>query len=717
MFGLRGKRRLVLASAGGVSMALVLVLAMIFTSAPLPTFAVAPQAQPSPGSGDWPLYGNDMSNERYQNFDQISTSNVSQLKPAWVFHTGLLDEHASFEATPIVVNGTMYVTTGHDDVYALDAATGAEKWAYHPESEMPPLDKISICCGRDNRGVAYGDGKVYIGRLDGILVALNAQTGQVAWKAEVEEWQNNYALTMAPQFVNGEVIIGTSGGEYKIRGHVDAFDASNGNHLWRFYTTEPGTWAGDSWKTGGAPVWTTPAVDPQLGMLYFPTGNAAPDLNGSMRAGKNLYTASVVALDIKTGKLQWYFQEVHHDIWDYDGPQPAILFDVKVNGQTIPAIGHGNKNGFYYILDRRNGQPIYAAPETPVDTSPSWQNPWPTQPESSVQSLIPHKLNSQPADPYVQAVPQYTAPMQQPQAMQPGPHGGYEWPPMAYSPRTKYVYLNGAYDPHSFQAFPSATAGFASNANSHLDGISKYGIVGAIDTSTGKIAWQMQASNGIFSGMTVAGDLVFFGKDDGTFYAADAKSGKILWSFHSSDPYVGGASAGPISYMANGQEFIADAFGGTTTERGSHLDPMGDAVIAFALPSGSYSGATQMEATPFPTATPAQLTVEATESGESFETPGAQMTAVAATPAITATIAPTPTAAFTPIVVPTAAMTATLAPLPTAAFTVTAAYTPRAEVQAAGTVTTTATPTATSPSATMPTATMAPLGPSPTPKP
>ncbi|HWE62489.1 MAG TPA: PQQ-binding-like beta-propeller repeat protein [Chloroflexota bacterium] len=263
----------------------------------------AEQAQVTTGTLDWPYYGHDLGNMRYQDADQINPTNVANLVPIWVFHTGVLDAQSSFEVSPIVVAGTMYISTGHDDVFALDAATGVEKWAYHPEAAMPPFSKLSICCGRDNRGVAFANGKIFLARLDAVLTALDAQTGRVVWQAPVADWRQGFTMTMAPQVIDRLVIVGISGGEYLSRGAVVAFDAETGRRVWQFDTTLPGgTWADGSWARGGAPVWSNPSVDPRLGLIYVPTGNAAPDLNGFFRAGQNLYTASIVALDVRSGQ-------------------------------------------------------------------------------------------------------------------------------------------------------------------------------------------------------------------------------------------------------------------------------------------------------------------------------------------------------------------------------------------------------------------------------
>ena len=269
----------------------LLAISLITIGAAVPRSAAQEKEQENL---NWPYYGNDPGNMRYQNVDQINPANVSRLKPAWVFHTGVHDKDASMETTPIVLNGVMYLTSGHDDVFAVSARTGSQIWAYHP-TDLPPLGKLPLCCARNNRGVAAGQGRLYLARLDATLVALNQSTGQQLWKATVDDWHNGYTMTIPPQYVNGLVIVGVSGGEYFIRGHVDAYNAKTGSLVWRFYTTDPNTFAGDSWKKGGGPVWQNPSFDLGLGMLYFSVGNTGPDINGVPRAGTNLYTTCVVA--------------------------------------------------------------------------------------------------------------------------------------------------------------------------------------------------------------------------------------------------------------------------------------------------------------------------------------------------------------------------------------------------------------------------------------
>jgi quinohemoprotein ethanol dehydrogenase len=559
---------------------LAVLLTLLFTRAGSQT--ANPQKQ------DWPFYGNDPGGMRFVDTDQINPANVSGLQPAWIFHTGVMSNNTSFESQPIVVDGVLYVTSPHGHVFALDAVNGSLKWTFNPD--MPPLSELAICCGQTNRGVAVGNGKVFVGQLDATLIALDAATGRVAWKITVDRWQDRWTETMAPLFMNGKVIIGASGGEYQRRGHVRAYDAETGRMVWEFYTVPgPGefgneTWAGDSWRTGGGTVWTTPSADPQLGLIYVTTGNAAPDENGSQRAGMNLFTASIVALDVNTGQRRWHFQEVHHDIWDYDAPQPVHLFTLDRNGQQIPALGHANKNGFYFILDRRDGRPLYDVREVPVPTEPAWQHPWPTQPVPATEPLIPQKIETAP--PGVRAGPMYTVPQEQATAIQPGFESGPEWPPSAYSPRTRYAYLQaGGYAPSLYRAIPPLVNSFGSTGGAPPD-IENYGLFVAMDTTTGRIAWQKRLAEKMFSGVVAAGDLVFFGENNGRFNAVHAKSGDVLWSFKSDMTGIGGANGAPAVYTVNGRQFVVMAFGGNNGLQGSSP---GDALIAFALPQGGQT--------------------------------------------------------------------------------------------------------------------------------
>jgi PQQ-dependent dehydrogenase (methanol/ethanol family) len=558
-----------------------LVSGFVFAAAVAGVAAGVAGAQPI-GNLDWPSYGNDLANTRFQSVDQITPANVSELKPAWVFHTGVLDPKASLEVSPVEVGGTVYVTDGHDDVFALDATTGAVKWSYTPQI---PFDRISLCCGRNNRGIAIGDGKVFLARLDDVLVALDASTGAVDWQKTVADVSANYSMTLAPQFVDGKVIVGLAGGEFQVRGEVMAFDANTGNQVWQFFTTQPdGSWAGNSYLGGGAPVWETAAVDLNLGLIYVNTGNAAPDLNGIHRNGQNHWAASIVALDVNTGAFRWGFQEVHHDIWDYDSAQPPILFNGVHDGRTYLGIGNCSKNGNYYILDRQTGQPVFPVTETPVpSTKPGWQHAWPTQPVSSVEPLTPLSVQPGTVPSDDQTAPQYTPPQETPLAIIPGDDGGCEWPPGAFSPRTHFVYYGTRYEPALFQTFPNNTTGIASTF-SEVDGAKNYGIFGATDVNTGKVVWEDTVSQPAKSGLAVAGDLVFFGESNGLFHGADAGTGKILFTFDgTSIPDGGGANASPSVYVSGGREYVVNAFGGNVPDQ-EFGSVTGDAVVAFALP-------------------------------------------------------------------------------------------------------------------------------------
>lgn len=570
-------------------------LALTFTVTAGAAGATPAAPAPAARSVNWPYYGNNLGSTRYQNVDQVSTGNVGKLRPAWIFHTGVLSTAASFEASPIVINGVMYVSTGLDDVYALNATTGSELWGYHPEKSMPKLSKLSICCAEDNRGVAYAGGMIFIARMDGVLVALNAHTGKPVWQTRVADWRHGYTMTIAPQVAGDRVVVGVSGGEYEIRGFVAAYSQRTGALDWRFYTTQPGTWAGKSWRKGGAPVWGNPAVDPSLGLVYFTTGNAAPDMNGKLRAGKNLYSASIVAVSLATGRLRWYFQEVHHDIWDYDGPQPPMLFDVRAHGRTVPALGHCNKSGEYYILNRRTGKPVFPVTERSVPAGPKWQHAWPTQPISSVQPLTPQSVSYTP--PGLASAAEFTPPTKHPQLMQPGADGGCEWEPAAYSPRTRDVYYETRYLPAVNTANPAhpngSTGGeiLGSNSSEPVPGVRYYGIVGAVSTTTGHVAWRHALPMLVKSGMLVAGNLVFYGDNNGTFTAADARSGAPRWNFQATRyGTVGAPAAGPVAYAAGGHEYVASPFGGNSLDAAFQGSVNGDAVVAFALPGPHYGG-------------------------------------------------------------------------------------------------------------------------------
>jgi quinohemoprotein ethanol dehydrogenase len=586
------------------------------------------------GSHDWLHHGNDLANTRFQNLDQINPGNAKNLNVAWVFHTGVLDPLAELEATPIEVDERLFITDGHDDVFALHAATGKMLWKFDGFSDEAQLAAFFLCCGRNNHGVAYGDGTVFVGRFDDSVVALNAETGKLVWKRTIANFHDKVSINSAPQFVEAGghelVIISLSGGEYEIRGQVFALDAKTGNTVWHFSTTQPTSFAGQSFLTGGAAVWVPPAIDADLGLVYLSVGNAAPDIRGEDRGGDNLFSASIVAINLFTGVPVWHFQEVHHDIWDYDSAQPAVLFSLEKDGKQFSALGHCRKNGQYYILDRRTGEPIYKVTEEPVPPSgpgAAFQNAAATQPVSAVEPLTPLRFNQltaeeqpdkaaitaafssflAPGQKEVVLSPEYTPPDETLRLIMPGDNGGCEWAPAAYSPRTKYVYYGARHDPDVFKTHSGNTSLIHQAVNgdlhlgstfiNHVPGAKPFGLYGATDTRTGKVIWKIRIPQPAKSGVLVAGDLVFFGEGNGTFDAADARTGKMLFSFHAPGKITnaGGAAAGPMAYLVDGREFVVNAFGGNVPDRGvtSNGDclgggslcdnPVGDAYIAFAL--------------------------------------------------------------------------------------------------------------------------------------
>src|ERR1700733_6631594 len=534
---------------------------------------------------DWPYYGADLYNSRFANIDQINPTNVSELKPAWTFYTGVLgDPNMSMEMTPIVTDGMLFITTGDDDVFALNPATGVKIWHYSP-TDMPKISTLPVCCNNDNRGVAYGAGMVFDARLDGKLVALNAKTGAVVWSTIVDTASNGAGMTLAPQYIGAsagtipEVLVGVTGGEFAVRGHLDAYNPATGKLLWRFWTTNPATWAGTSWQHGGASVWGTPTYDPTLNMVYFSTGNAYPWPYGGNRAGTNLYATSMVALDATSGELQWFFQETHHDIWDFDGPQPTLLF--SWNG--IPAIEHTSKTGYMWILDRASGEPLIPYAEVPIPPTPAnaaFQHPWPTQPVSSVESLVEHLASPVPAGAI--AAPMWTTTGPTPMVYAPWAGGGMEWPPAnpADCPPLTPIGSGGL-------LFCGATFGAGNLGVSH-------GVYGAVNTLNGKVAWTIPVTTTTpDSGMSVAGDLVFMGDSTGLFYAASAATGQILWVFDAwTVPKATGGNASAAIYEINGVEYVVYGFGG---EPGNSF-ALGDAVIAFALPSAITAAAAKAKA-------------------------------------------------------------------------------------------------------------------------
>jgi quinohemoprotein ethanol dehydrogenase len=580
-------------------------------------------------SENWITNGGTLMNQRYSPLDQIDTKNVADLKGVWRTHLRKSATAAKYsaESQPLVYDGVIYVPTGEDDVFAVSVATGNILW-HHAGNLDPSIN--TVCCGWLSRGVALGDGMVYIGRLDGTLMALDQQTGKQVWQTKVGDWRKGYTVTAAPLYYDGMIVTGVSGGEFSIRGRVQAYDAKTGKEVWRFYTIPgPGevghdTWPQDneSWQHGGAPVWQTPAVDPELGLLYFSTGNASPDLNGAERAGDNLFASSIVALDVKTGKHRWHFQQVHHDIWDYDGPSPVVLFDA--DGKK--GIAQASKTGWLYMLDRKTGKPLFDIKERAVPQNEA-QKTAKTQPIPSYDPFIPHEVSDADYEAIVKLVkknakggrvppstraPDIYEPFDQGvTVITPGPQGGTNWQPVSYNPDTEMFYVcamggTSGYT-RSKTLVPKAKQGGVADFGGTFTsaGFGSYtGYLSAIDATSGEIKWQKRWPESCYAGsVTTAGGLVFVGRNGGDLQAYDAKTGDQLWSFQTG----AGANSTATVFEQDGKEYLVFYAGGNSLAATAHGDNLWlfslDGKLGPAKAAGAGEGAGHAGETPPETST------------------------------------------------------------------------------------------------------------------
>ena len=565
-------------------------------------------------SSDWLSNGRDYANTRFAPLDQIDTHNVATLVPRWIYQTG---KAATFEATPLVEHGVMYVSEPLSSVTALDAATGKRLWHYQ---HVPTMKKL--CCGPANRGVGLGGGRVYVATVDAHLIALDKTTGKVMWDialatpdaATTEDTsllgkvkdagtrgasgQSGVGANSAPLYYDGKVFIGITGvgyglhleadrpgvplgtvvgiaGKYGRAGFLAAFDAANGKRIWQFDSTQKG-WEGDfvektaygvalhrdiaaekaedaklkaagdePWRTGGGTVWHTPALDPKLRLLYFGIGNPSPQATGEGRPGDNLYSVSLVAVDIDTGKLRWAFQQVPHDLWGYDVASPPSLFDVTIDGKTIPAVGEASKVGWYFVNDRRNGRLLYKS------------------------------------EPFVPQQNLFKAPTPDGIVIAPGVGGGASWSPASVDVAKQVVYVAAMHLPAFFKtATLPAVDGKPPVDYTTADpaDVPRFGTLSALDLAhDGKILWQVKTPQPLVGGVVATkGGLVFTGEGDGDFDAYDAASGKRLWHFACG----AGVNAPPVTYEVGGKQYVAVAAGGSAIWG----YPQGDALLVFALP-------------------------------------------------------------------------------------------------------------------------------------
>ena len=539
----------------------------------------------------WITNGGSLYNQRYSPLTLINRDNVKGLKGLW--RTGMgsgAGPGTAGQAQILAYEGTIYVANGVNDVFAMDVETGRTLWTYHGN----PNPKGGSPIGKVSRGVALGDGKVFVGHTDGQLAALDQRTGNVIWKIAAEDWQQGYAITAAPLYYEGLVIVGFNGGEMGTRGRLKAFDAKTGKVKWTFFTVpapgEPGseTWPQDSdaWTRGGAGIWQTPAIDPELGLLYFTTGNPGPDLNGSVRKGDNLFSVSVIALDAKTGKYRWHFQQVHHDIWDYDSPNPVVLFDAPYDGKMRKGIVEVSKTGWAYILDRETGKPLVGIEEKPVPQEPR-QATSATQPYPIGDSIVPQQIDIVPDGARVDAngeVPNkgriFTPFWTDQIVVKPGTMGGANWPPSSYDPESHLLYVCASDRISTFWVRqPLETPGpnkvYMGGSFGQAD-VDDGGVFAAIDVRTNKLAWRQQWREICYSGSVVtAGGLVFVGRADGRLTALDKRNGSKLWEFMTD----AGVNSTVTTFEHKGKQYVVVHAGGGVFANGKP----GDGIWMFSL--------------------------------------------------------------------------------------------------------------------------------------
>jgi quinohemoprotein ethanol dehydrogenase len=543
----------------------------------------------------WYTNGGNVYNQRHTPLDQINTDNVGELLGEWQIDlNSATDAKYSAETQPLYDNGTLFVSTGENDVFAVDVERGEVKWRYEGDLNQ----KIStLCCGWTSRGVAISEDYVFASKVDGSVVALDRDTGEELWSTPVGRWQKGETITSAPLYYDGLVITGISGGEYGIRGRLTALDAETGNEQWRFYTIPgPGedgheTWpaGSDLWRRGGAPVWHTPAVDPELGLLYFVAGNTAPDFDGSDRPGENLFANSLIALDVETGERRWHYQQVHHGIWDYDPSSPPLLFDLEYDGEMRQGIAQASKTGWVYILDRRTGEPLVGIEEREVPQEPR-QNTSPTQPHPVGDPFVPQQISQEEADALIEASDddrnwkyknrgRIFTPFYGDTGViaKPGTLGGNNWPPPSFSPDTGYMYVCAVdeaavftsseveYDPSRIRQGEQ----FLGSAFTSPEGAERRGTFTAMDLRDNTIAWQKEWDDACYSGsVTTGGGLVFVGHNDGRLIAYDVEDGEELWSFQTG----AGANAPATVFEYKGTEYVAFYAGGNSLMGTEHDD-------------------------------------------------------------------------------------------------------------------------------------------------
>ena len=486
--------------------------------------------------GNWLTYSGNYSGHRFSPLEQINDRNVARLKPVWSYQVNSLQK---FESTPLVVDGVMYLSEAPSNVTALDTRTGRPLWKYR--RVLP--DDVRVCCGMVNRGVAVLGDLVYIGTVDAHLVALDSKTGEVRWDTTVADYKAGYSITVAPLAVKDKIVVGMAGGEYGVRGFLDAYDAKTGKRAWRFWTIpgpgEPGnqSWKGDTWKTGSATTWVTGAFDPESNLIYWGTGNPGPDWNGEQRGGDNLYSDCLIAVDADSGKLKWYFQFTPHDVHDWDATEVPILVDGEVRGKKRKMVVFANRNAFYYVLDRTSGEFLagkaYAKQTWAKGLDDSGR---PVVLEGTSPSLAGTKV-------------------------WPSVSGSNNWYSPSYSPRTDLLYVATRESGSIYflgEAEYKEGEQFNGGGFRSIPGEEEYGAIRALHPATGAVAWEYKLFTPPWAGvLSTAGNLVFGSTNEGQAFALQASTGKPLWRYQAG----GMARANPVSYTSDGKQYVAMAIG------------------------------------------------------------------------------------------------------------------------------------------------------------
>jgi len=492
----------------------------------------------------WLTYSGDYTNQRHSPLTQITPENVQRLAAQWAFQTDTLGK---FEATPLVMDGIIYITGPLDTGWALDARTGRQIWRQRREL---PGDLIA-CCGLVNRGYGLLGDRLFKTTLDAHIVAYSMKTGAVVWDTVMENYRRGYSATAAPLVVKDKVVVGMAGAEYGVRGFIDAYDAQTGKRSWRFFTTagpdDPGhsTWRGTdpkAWEKGGGSTWASGAYDPELNLVYWGTGNAGPDYDGSAREGDNLYTASIVALDADTGRLRWHYQFTPHDVWDWDSTQNPVLADLTIGGQLRKAVMFANRNGFFYVLDRATGQLIRAKPF--IETS------WAKEVQANGRPML--LPNSIPSEEGTRVCPDQS--------------GGTNWMPPSFDKSLGLLFVTARESCGIFYTWKDDYNPGDSFRGGAVQRVSQYAALRAMDAATGEKRWDFPYTSQSWAGvLSTASGLVFAGSS-GNFMAFDGRTGKNLWHFQTGAALYAGA----ITYMVDGRQYV--------------LLPSGTTLTAYALP-------------------------------------------------------------------------------------------------------------------------------------